>query len=339
MTRKKVTMRQIAEAANVSRTTVSFVLNGRTEYMISSETRDRVFQSARSLGYTREMAATSNAIAFLVRRSLDQIAQAAFLVEVLRGVSTVVEQTGYRVGLYEAPDDNVIDYEEWLTDRGYCGLILFNVLTAERETLARLVASDQRPIVTIHPIGVSQVTSVGIDNVLAASEAVSHLVQLGHERIAALTYAPPTHVISQHRLMGYRQSLLEHGLDYDEALIAHANFTSESGYAAMLELLQQARTPPTAVFVMSDVVAVGAIEAVRDRGYAVPEEMSFVGFDDIPLSRYLTPPLTTVRQPGVDIGRHAGETLLKLMGREERVPSILLPAELVTRGSTSAIQS
>ena len=334
MSRKKVTMQQIADAASVSRTTVSFVLNGRTEHLISAETRQRVLHSARVLGYTRETPAVGNAIAFLVRRSLDHIAQAAFLVEVLRGLSMSVEQTSYRVGLYETPDEDIVDYEDWLAERAYAGLILFNVLTAEREALARLASAGPRPVVTIHPTGVSQVTSVGIDNVLAAHDAVQHLIALGHRRIAAITYAPPSHVISQHRLMGYRQALEQAGLRYDKRLIANGHFTSESGYEAMLALLRRVAEPPTAVFVMSDVVAVGAIQAVRDMGYDVPKDMSFVGFDDIPLSQYLTPSLTTVRQPGVEIGRYAGETLLKLIDSGQRVPSTLLPADIIARGST-----
>jgi LacI family transcriptional regulator len=142
-----------------------------------------------------------------------------------------------------------------------------------------------------------------------------------------------------HRLTGYQLALSEAGLVFDPTLVRHGAFTSSSGYTAMSDLLMSLPHTelPSAMFVASDVVALGALQAARQYGLQVPQEMSFVGYDDIPLAPYLTPPLTSVRIPAADLGSHAGQTLLALLeGQPHQPRRLLLDNQLRIRDSTQA---
>jgi LacI family transcriptional regulator len=177
---------------------------------------------------------------------------------------------------------------------------------------------------------------VDVDNINGARKAVEYLINLGHRRIGIITNAPPQYTASAHRLEGYRRALLKHGLPLEEELVRYGDFTEESGYAAMRELLDLA-SPPTAVFVASDLVAFGALAAIRERGLAIPQDMAVVGFDDVRLARYITPPLTTVRLPAYELGARAVEMLIKMVEGEELVETqVLLPTELVIRESCNS---
>ncbi len=330
---KRPTMQQIADRAGVSRTAVSFILNDTPGQSLAEETRQRVLKAAEDLGYVHKRPFLSRTVALPVRRSLNEIAQAAFLVEVSRGLSEILEQRGMQVRLFELPPSGKYPYLEWIEKNNFAGTVLFNVLRQDMDELLAL-AGTSHAAVTIHSASISGLPAVGVDNVQAGLDAVTHLIELGHKRVSIITYGPKDHIISLHRLTGYRQALELHGLPYDETLVQQANFTSQSGFHAMRALLAL-NDPPTAVFVTSDVVAVGAIDAAKQRGYSVPDDISFVGFDDLPLTNYLTPPLTTVRQPGIEIGRLAAETLLRQLNGETKVPSVLLDTTLVVRGSTA----
>jgi DNA-binding LacI/PurR family transcriptional regulator len=198
--------------------------------------------------------------------------------------------------------------------------------------LVRL-ARDGFPIVLQGSLPGLDVASVDIDNVSGARRAVEHLIGLGRRRIACITNAPLAYTAAQERLDGYRSALEAAGLDYDEALVAEAAFDAGSGHLAMAELL--ARGPIDAVFVASDVVAFGAIAAIRAAGLTVPDDVSVVGFDDIALAAFFDPPLTTVRLPAFDLGLAAGTALLDRVAGRALPDRTLLPTELIVRSSTA----
>ena len=173
-----------------------------------------------------------------------------------------------------------------------------------------------------------------IDNVAAAREAVEHLVGLGHRRIAHIT-GPLPETMSVARLEGYRQGMAQSGLTVLPGYEAAGNYRLEAGQAAV-QALFTLREPPTAIFVANDEMAIGSVHELRRTGIDVPGDVSIVGFDDLYLSRAFYPPLTTVRQPRLDIGRTAMGVLAGMLAGDEPARSpIIMPTELVIRASTA----
>jgi LacI family transcriptional regulator len=202
--------------------------------------------------------------------------------------------------------------------------------------LGRLV-DDGYPIVLQGSLPGLDIPSVDVDNVLGARAAVDHLVALGHRRIACVTNASLAYTSAAERLAGFRASLGKAGVAVDEDLIAEAEFDAGSGHRAMARLLAKASgLPPSAVFVASDVVALGVIGALREAGLKVPRDVSIVGFDDIALAGYFDPALTTVRLPARELGQIVGRTLIDRIAGRVVPMRTLLPTELVVRGSTAA---
>jgi LacI family transcriptional regulator len=167
-------------------------------------------------------------------------------------------------------------------------------------------------------------------------DAVRHLIDLGHQRIAHITFAPEGYGSSDRRLASYRRTLQDGGLSTDPALVRRGNYSAASGFAAMCSLLAE-RPYPTALFAGNDTLALGALVALYQHGLRVPEDLAVVGYDDIPTAAYAVPPLTTVHAPATEQGRLAGEMVLDLIeGRPVGTPRILLETELVVRTSCGA---
>jgi DNA-binding LacI/PurR family transcriptional regulator len=162
---------------------------------------------------------------------------------------------------------------------------------------------------------------------------------LGHRRIGHISNAPFSYTSSRDRLAGYRQALTEAGIVYDSELVHAGAFTDNSSYEPMCRLLQLP-DPPSAVFIGSDVVALGAIDAIHSRGLRIPDDISVIGFDDVALGKYLRPALTTVHLPAYDLGRKASEVILQIIhGQPLHTIQVRLPTELVIRDSTASCGS
>jgi len=209
---------------------------------------------------------------------------------------------------------------------------------------SELTPSDQRslararlPYVLIDPAAKlpdPEVATVGATNWAGGLSAARHLLELGHRRIAVIG-GPVAMLCSRARISGYAAALASAGIDLDPALIRHGNFHHDGGYQAARELFELP-DPPTAIFAGSDEQAFGVAEAARVTGRRIPEDLSVVGFDDLPISRWFSPPLTTVRQPLADMGRIAAEMLLTMIdGRELSGRQVELATELVVRSSTA----
>jgi DNA-binding LacI/PurR family transcriptional regulator len=174
---------------------------------------------------------------------------------------------------------------------------------------------------------------VDVDNEAGARLAVEHLLALGHRRIACITNAPTAYTAASERVAGYREALAAAGIDEEPGMIAEGAFDAQSGHRAMADILS--RSTPDAIFVASDVVAIGAIAGLREAGLSVPGDVSVVGFDAIPLAAYLDPPLTTISLPAHDLGRAAGRALLDRIAGRPVAGRTLLPTELIVRASTA----
>jgi len=336
---RRPTSADVATEAGVSRTTVSFVLNGRRDVKIPDGTRQRVISAATRLGYhphgpARQLAAgKSHVIALVLRQSPEQIAGDAVLVETLRGLAGAARKDGFRVLVEPIPPNGHDSDLEMLVRAQHADGLIISGPRIDDPSLVALVQADF-PIVIQGAFPGVPAASVDVDNVAGARRAVEHLISLGHTRIACITNAPLVYTAAQDRLDGYRQAMAAAGLPTPTELVAEASFDARSGHAAMKELLSRATFD--AVFVASDVVALGAIGALREAGRKVPADVSVVGFDDIPLAAYFDPPLTTVRLPAYELGQAAGRALLERIAQRALPTRTLLPTELVIRASTAA---
>lgn len=338
MARRRVTSKDVAERAGVSRTTVSFVLNDTPNVKISEETRQRVLSAARELDYHPDAAARSLAsrrtgnVGLVLRQTPAQVFADAFLPTVLRGLSEVLDSSTYRILLQPLGMPDASDALAKLVKSQHIDGLIISGPRSDDDAVHELHANGF-PVVLMGQLPDSDIPFVDVDNERAAFDATSHLIDLGHRRIALITHAPPAFTASQDRLAGYRRALESAGLTYDSTLVRHGDFREESGVAAMYELLKV--TPrPTAVFAASDVLAFGVLEAAKSEGLRVPADLSVVGMDDVQLARYVDPPLTTLHLPAYELGYQAAHTLLRLIDGQAP-PSALLPTELVIRESSA----
>ncbi|MEV2253968.1 LacI family DNA-binding transcriptional regulator [Streptomyces sp. NPDC050147] len=331
--RSKVTITEIARQAGVSVPTVSRVVNGRSD--VSEETRARIEDLLREHGYERRPSAPGSraALVDLVFNDLDS----PWAVEIIRGVEEVAHAAGAGtvVSAIHGAFGSARQWMKNLRARASDGVIL--VTSVLEPTLHDELRRLGVPLVVIDPAGspALDAPTVGATNWAGGMAATEHLLSLGHRRIGFIA-GPPRLLCSRARLDGYRAALEGADVPVDDALIVPGDFYHASGFAGAGTLLGLAE-PPTALFAASDQMALGAIEALRRRGLRVPEDLSVVGFDDLPEVSWSAPPLTTVRQPLSDMGKLAARTVLRLaLGEEPASPRVELATELVVRASTAA---
>jgi DNA-binding LacI/PurR family transcriptional regulator len=341
MKHKRVTSLDVAERAGVSRTTVSLVLNNVAGVQISEETRQRVVDAALELDYVPNAAAQALAsrraqiIGLILTRNPHHISSDVFLNQILDGLITAAHEHSIRllIDIVEIHHQQKA-YLELVKANRIDGLILSGPRFDDEALLS--LQQDHFPTVLMGQLPDRGFYSVDIDNFSAAMQAVEHLVKLGHDRIACITNAAPTFTAAADRMKGYRQVLNNHNLSYDKTLVRYGDFDPESGYQQMKYLLDLEKIP-SAVFVASDVVAIGAKAAILERGLRVPKDIALVGFDDVPLARYLDPPLTTVRLPASELATRASQMLIQLIkGEKPAEKLVLLETQLVVRRSCGA---
>ncbi|MFE6197354.1 LacI family DNA-binding transcriptional regulator [Streptomyces sp. NPDC057838] len=328
----RVTITEIARRAGVSVPTVSRVVNGRSD--VSPQTRARVEDLLRRHGYRKRPAAPGvrAGLIDLVFNTLDS----PWAVEIIRGVEEVAHAAGVGT-VVSALHGRSGDAREWMRNlraRASDGVVL--VTSALEPTLHEELRILGVPLVVVDPAGspALDVPTIGAANWSGGLAATEHLLSLGHRRIGLIA-GPPRLLCSRARLDGYRAALEGAGVPPDSSLVAPGDFRPESGFAAC-NLLLDLPEPPTAVFAAGDRMALGAFEALRRRGLRVPQDMSVVGFDDLPEVRWSSPPLTTIRQPLTDMGRLAARTVLRLTHDEHPdPPRVELGTHLVIRSSTA----
>jgi LacI family transcriptional regulator len=333
------TIEEIARLAEVSRSTVSRVLNNHPS--VRPAVRDRVLSVIRQQQYTPYAAARSLAsncthvLGLLIPRSAPFIFADPFFAGMIQAITEACSQRGYfmMLAMMSAETDEQF-YDFILRSRHFDGMLMLSS-DIDDPTLARLIDSPT-PIILIgsHPY-FSNLAWVDAENQAGARCAVTYLIGLGHRRIAAIT-GPLQMAAAIDRREGYKQALLEAGLTIVPELIVEGGFTQESGYNAMAGLLGLT-PPPTAVFVASDTMAIGALRAVEEAGLRVPSDISLVGFDDLPTAAAAATPLTTVRQPIAQIGATAVELLIeRIEKRATAAAHLRLPTELILRESCAA---
>jgi LacI family transcriptional regulator len=339
------TIHEVAKLSGVSVATVSRVFNGYAD--VSAETRQRVLTTARKLEYAPSAAARTlvgrrsqliGVILFTGEEHPDL--QHPFFLEVLVGLKHTLGALGYDLMLFASEQPGVggggpHGYARRARHHRVDGVVVLAVDDPEEPELKKL-ADSGTPVVAVDlALAGKRATYVASENLEGARLAVRHLHGLGHERIATISGLAHTKPAAD-RLLGYRAELHALGLERRADYEAQGDFYMESGEAAMRQLLALAE-PPTAVFAASDMMAVGAIKALADAGLACPDDVAIVGFDDIQLAEYVSPPLTTVRQDKRGLGTAAARSLVQMIEDPAAVPPmLLLPAELVVRGSCGA---
>lgn len=338
--RTRVTLKQVAERAGVSLTTVSLVLNDAPGTTIGSATRARVLAVAQELGYVASAAARSlvsgrtHTVGLVVCHA-EHLVVDAFIPQTLYGINQVARHLGFRV-LVEAVEDVTRPdaYHEMVRAKQIDGLIVINP-RSDDSRLPQLVR-DGFPVVTLAPLPSCDPATVCTDEPRLAAAATAHLLRLGHTRVGHVTFAPSQYLATDARLRGYRTALEAADLAFEPTLVAVGAFSAASGAAAVHGLLQ--RDPDvSALFCGNDTIALGALSALAALGRRVPDDVAVVGYDDIPTARYLLPPLTTVRSPAVEHGRRAMELAIALIeGQSPAERQVVLDAQLVVRASCGA---
>lgn len=342
MSKKRITSQDVANLAGVSRTTVSFVLNDVKGLNISSETRQRVREAAEKLSYVPDARAQAlasrraKAIGLVMTRSPHHISTDTFLPQIIGGLMEVTKDYKLRLLIeYVEADHQDRAYLELARAKHIDGMLLLTP-RLDDAGLKKLEQMDI-PTVLMGELENTNLYSVDVDNALAAQEAVEYLLDLGHTQIACISNAPPSYTASPDRVRGYKNALSHAGLVPDDEMVRYADFTPESGYVQMRSLLGSGRTI-TAVFVASDNVAMGVKAALREAGLRIPEDISLVGFDDIPWAQFADPPLTTVHLQAQELARRACLVLMDLLhGKTPEPKRQVIETHLVVRKSCRRI--
>jgi LacI family transcriptional regulator len=366
----QLTIRDIARLAGVSTATVSRTVNRMPG--VDPETRERVLRIIREHGYVPS--GTASRLAGGRSRLFGALVPSLtwpLMPNIMQGIAEVIEETAYELVLYSLSHrtDRSALIDRILATKLIDGLIavypdgIVRVETAadvDRGASSHLFQVYQQgfPVVILDDQSLpGRIPWVGPDNRIGAYEAVRHLIRLGHRRIAHIQ-GPAQYQCSYDRFAGYRQALEEEQIDLDHALVAPGDFTTPSGHAATLHLLDLTDRP-TAIFAANDQMAYGVLRAASARGLRLPDELAVVGFDDTIVAEHVRPALTTVKQPFHEMGKRAAEMLLALAdaprvfdgGRHAqavgaspawlgidglRAVHIQLPTELIVRESCGA---
>ena len=350
---RRATLKEVAAEVGVSPATVSNAYNRPNQ--LSPELRERVLETARRLGYSGPdpMARglrrrRAGAVGVLYENRLSYAFADPAEVLFLRGVSVATEEAGLGLLLLSGAPREERDPEA-VGGAVVDGFVVYSM--ADDDPLVSAALDRRLPTVIVDEPRIEGLPFVGIDDEAAARVAAEHLTNLGHERFSVLSFLltsgassgiadlsrqrSTTYSLERSRLRGYATAIEAAGLSWSDVLVYECaeNLPEEGHAAAQVLLLSEPR--PTAILTLSDQLAFGAIQAAKELGLSVPEDLSIVGFDDVPEAARATPPLTTVYQPHMEKGLRAGQILISQL-REEELPSPeFLPTRLVVRGSTA----
>jgi LacI family transcriptional regulator len=338
---RKISLIDVAAQAGVSRSTVSRVINN--DAYVSDATREKVLAVIKESGYVPNMAARSlrtqrnQVIAVVIPDPLSHVFSSDnpyYFSTIIQSITEVSQQRDYAMLLWVGSLDGRRErfYERILEKRIMDGLILAASVDEEMFFIEELLTIDIPFVMIGRPtIQPDVINYVSIDNVNASKTATEYLIQQGYRRIATIA-GNWNNIDSHERLEGYKQALEAHDIPYDESLVRIDMFTMAAGYRQAKDLITQGID---AIVAGSDIIAIGAMQAIQEAGLSIPDDVALIGFDDIPNARNATPPLTTIRQPIDRKAETAASLLLDILaGKANEPQQILLPTELVVRSST-----
>lgn len=334
-----LTLEDVAKQAGVSRSTVSRVVNEHPN--VRTEVRNRVLQVIQNTGYHPHAAARTLAsqhswlLGLVLPHSVSFFFTDPYYPHLTKGIAQACNQYNYTLALFlvDTKEDEEKIFPRVSRKGLLDGVIVQSGHHGEQWIIGRLVDAKIPLVIAGRPFRSDNVSYIDIDNVNAAYNAVSHLVRLGRKRIGIIT-GPTNSTVGIDRKEGYRKALVERDREVENSLIQEGDFTEAGGYYAMQRLL---RAKPDAVFAASDIMAVGAMRAAHEAGLKIPDDVAFVGFDDLPIATLSDIQLTTVRQPVIQFGVKAVELLIDLINNGAQPPRhIILDTELVIRRSCGA---
>lgn len=337
--RSRPTSSDVAAAAGVSRSAVSFAFNNPEK--ISAATRERILAAAREMGYTPNTlarmlkAGQTGSLGVLLPQNLAKVLENPYYAQFLTGVGQICDQEGFTLLLTPPLRDSMLKAIPYAAVDGFivCGL------EHDRGEVAEL---ERRgiPFVLVDSSRYDGVPSVDVDDEAGAYEVVQHVLQLGHRRVAVLSIDPGPEVAERgyrgplaRRRAGVERALAEAGMTFEDVALVEVPCTRMEGYRATRKLMDDYR--PTAIVAASDILAFGAVDALHEMGIDVPRQVSVTGFDDLVESAWLRPRLTTVRQAITTKGRSAAGFLISAIRGEDQHPHQLLGATLIVRDSTA----
>ncbi len=329
------TLKNVAEKAGVSISVASRVL-GRYGY-VSQETRRKVLEIAKKIGYQPDMVARSlkTKQTYSIGVIISDITT-SFFTSVVRGIEDVANQNGYNVTLCNSDEDpdKESEYLRVLYGRKVDGLV---ISSTGRNTayLKRLIRADLPVVLLDRGIKDIETTEVLIDNREGAYQAVNHLIGLGHKRIGIINGIKGI-TTSEERFEGYKKALQKNGIPLEGTLIKYGDFRIEKGREAMEKFIKMVN-PPSAVFVSNEVMTTGALLALKENNVKIPQDIALAGFDDPIWAALIEPPLTAVRQPSYSVGTIACQSLLQKIRKSNRGrpfhEEIVLKPKLIIRQS------
>jgi LacI family transcriptional regulator len=338
LTDPNLTLEEIARLSGVSRSTVSRVINQQPN--VSEDVRKRVLAVIQETGYHPNLAARMLAskrswmIGLLLPRSVSSFFADPYFSRLTQGVAQACNQYDYTLGLFlvGSKEDKEKIFPR-VSRKGFLDGILIQSGQIGDQLIDRLIISNLPLIVMGRPFQSGEVSYIDVDNVRASFNAVSHLIRLGYQRIGTITGLAGS-AATIDRKEGYLKALTERDRNVEQSLIVEGDFTEAGGYYAMQQLLP---AQPEAVFAASDLMAAGAMRAVREAGLSIPDDIAFVGFDDVAIATYSEPRLTTIRQPIVRFGVNAVEILIDLIENGIKpARRIIMDTELIIRDSCGA---
>ena len=331
-----LTLEDVAKKAGVSRSTVSRVVNGFDS--ISEDVRNRVLKVIEETGYHPNAAARalashrSKIIGLILPHSVSMLFTDPYYPHLLKGISQSCNQNQYTLAffLFSSEEDEKVNFTS-ITSMGLLdGVLVQSDHFGKQRIVNHLLEAKMPHVVIGRPRQPEKVSFVDVDNVNGANNAVTHLVHLGYQRISTIT-GPLQSTVGIDRRDGYLNALKKHALGVDPELIEEGYFTEQSGYNAMQKLFSK---NPDAVFAASDMMAFGAIRAIREHGLSIPEDIAVIGFDDIPLTPLSNLGLTTIHQPVNELGEQAVRLLLSIIENGTETPqNIVLKTRLIIRST------
>lgn len=341
MPKQRVTLKEVATSAGVSYQTVSKVINHQVQ--VSKETEERIWQAVQELGYRPNYTARSlrSKRSFTIGYSWPSTPPGhgnPILEQFLQSMFVAAEERGYYLLCFPYHPDParlLATYSELIDTGRVDGFVLSSVEYNDPRIL--LLQESNFPFVAFGRSNPElDFPWLDVDGAAGIAMAVTHLLQLGHQRIGALAW-PETSRVGNNRMEGYFSALQSAGVIPDPAWIRRGEGRYAFGYSAALELLSLPKgRRPTALITLNDLMAIGAMQAVHDKGLKVGSQFAIAGFDDAPMVQYLNPPLTSVRQPIWEVGQRIIPMLLEYIerGQPPEPPCLLIDPQLIVRGST-----
>lgn len=332
----RTTLKNIAQATGLSTTTISLVLNDKPHH-ISKKKCQLVKDLAVKMNYRPNRLAVG-----LIKKQSKNIGlivpdiSNAFFAEMTKGVEDIVRSNKYNLLLCNSNSKNSLELEciNMLADSSVDGIIITmspeSYGEKEQLSLAALKNLGLHAVIVDSFNEIDQFSTVSIDNFQAACTAVEYLISLGHKRIACIT-GPIGPKTTENRLNGYKASLKKHNIIYDESMVYYGDYHYQSGYDAVSVLLAN---KPTAIFCLNDLMAYGAIKALKKQRINVPDDISIIGFDNIFFSQMIEVPLSTVSQPIYEMGKKAAQVLIDELTTKQKTQHIIFDPTLKIRQST-----